>query len=170
MTTSREPTAEPPPEDDTVAEPPAQPQDSAEVRELRERWQRSLADLDNMRKRHVKDLDRERATERDRVAAVWLPVVDNLELALAHATSDPASVVDGVRAVRDQAVNLLDRLGYGRDDETGVPFDPLRHEVVSVVDDPGAEPGTVVEALRPGYGGNGHQLRPMSAVVSKQRE
>lgn len=170
MTTSREPTAEPPPEDDTAAEPPAQPQDSAEVRELRERWQRSLADLDNMRKRHVKDLDRERATERDRVAAAWLPVVDNLELALAHATSDPASVVDGVRAVRDQAVNLLDRLGYGRDDETGVPFDPLRHEVVSVVDDPGAEPGTVVEALRPGYGGNGHQLRPMSAVVSKQRE
>ena len=86
------------------------------------------------------------------MAAAWLPVLDNLDLALAHAEADPAAIIEGVRAVRDQAVAVLAALGYPRDDETGVPFDPARHEVVDVVDDAGRAPGTVVRVLRPGYG------------------
>ncbi|MFD3520020.1 nucleotide exchange factor GrpE [Streptomyces sp. NPDC058653] len=142
----------------------------AELDELRDRWKRALADLDNLRKRQTKDLARERDSERARVATVWLPVVDNLELALSHSESATESLVQGVRAVRDQAVDILDRLGYPRDDETGVSFDPLRHEAVTVVEDPDAEPGTVVQCLRPGYGVPGRQLRPMAAVVSKRQE
>jgi molecular chaperone GrpE len=49
-----------------------------------------------------------------------------------------------------------------------VPFDPNRHEVVTVVDDPGVEPGTVVEVLRPGYGDGPAQLRPAAVAVSRQ--
>ncbi|MFD9866491.1 nucleotide exchange factor GrpE [Streptomyces niveus] len=146
------------------------PSEPSESSQLRDRWRRALADLDNLRKRHTKELQREREAERARVCTDWLPVLDNLELALAHAEADSGSVVQGVKAVRDQAVDILHRLGYPRDDETGVPFDPARHEVVTVVDDPGTEPGTVVQCLRPGYGTPGHQLRPMAAVVSKRQE
>ncbi len=94
------------------------------VDDWEDRWRRALADLDNLRKRHARELRRAGAAERAHVAAAFLPVVDNLELALAHADADPASIVDGVRAVRDQAVAVLARLGYPRHDETGVPFDP----------------------------------------------
>ncbi|WP_381791034.1 nucleotide exchange factor GrpE [Streptomyces niveus] len=149
---------------------PSGPSEPSESSELRNRWRRALADLDNLRKRHTKELQREREAERARVCTDWLPVLDNLELALAHAEPGFGSVVQGVKAVRDQAVDILHRLGYPRDDETGVPFDPARHEVVSVVDDPGTEPGTVVQCLRPGYGTPGRQLRPMAAVVSKRQE
>lgn len=142
----------------------------AELDELRDRWRRALADLDNLRKRQTKDLERERDSERARVATAWLPVVDNLELALSHTESGTESLIQGVKAVRNQAVDILDRLGYPRDDETGVPFDPLRHEAVTVVEDAEAEPGTVVQCLRPGYGTPGRQLRPMAAVVSKRQE
>jgi molecular chaperone GrpE len=79
--------------------------------------------------------------------------------------------VIGVRAVRDQAVALLGSLGYPRDDEVGVPFDPVRQEVVTVVDDPEAPPGTVVKVLRAGYGRpQDRQLRPASVVVSRKPE
>lgn len=142
-----------------------------EVEELEDRWRRALADLDNLRKRHARELPREREAERAKVASAFLPVVDNLELALAHAgDGDPGAIVSGVRAVRDQAVEVLRSLGYPRHEETGVPFHPEQHEVVSVVDTPDAPAGTVIQVLRPGYGEAGHQLRPAAVVVSRKQE
>ncbi|MEU8877237.1 nucleotide exchange factor GrpE [Streptomyces javensis] len=141
---------------------------AAALAELDDRWRRALADLENLRKRHAREVERERAAERARTAAALLPVIDNLELALCHAESDPGSIVEGVKAIREQAVNTLAQLGYERQGETGVPFDPARHEVVGVVEDPEAEPGTVVQVLRPGYGEPGNQLRPVAVAVAKR--
>ncbi|WP_327287669.1 nucleotide exchange factor GrpE [Streptomyces sp. NBC_01198] len=144
---------------------------SPEVEELEDRWRRALADLDNLRKRYARELPREREAERAKVAAAFLPVVDNLDLALAHAgPDDPGAIVSGVRAVRDQAVEVLRNLGYPRYEETGVPFHPEQHEVVSVVDEADAPAGTVVQVLRPGYGEPGHQLRPAAVAVSRKQE
>ncbi|BCL24671.1 nucleotide exchange factor GrpE [Streptomyces tuirus] len=147
---------------------PSEDQHTAELKDLEDRWRRALADLDNLRKRHTKELERERTAERSRTAAAFLPVLDNLELALTHAGSDPGAIVEGVRAVRDQGVNVLELLGYPRHAETGVAFDPARHEVVGVVQDPDAPPGTVVEVLRPGYGDGERQLRPAAVTVAKR--
>ncbi|MFF9360310.1 nucleotide exchange factor GrpE [Streptomyces griseoluteus] len=141
---------------------------AAALKEVEDRWRRALADLDNLRKRHARELDRERGAERARTAAAFLPVIDNLELALSHAASDSGAIVEGVRAVRDQAVSILERLGYERHAETGVPFDPSRHEVVGVVQDPDAEPNTVTQVLRPGYGEAERQLRPAAVTVAKR--
>ena len=137
--------------------------------ELEDRLLRARADIDNLRKRHAAELRRERESERARVAASLLPVLDNLELALAHADADPAAIVQGVLATRDQAVQTLAALGYPRDEETGVRFDPARHEVVAVVEDADAEPNTVTRVIRPGYGTAGHELRPGAVVVSRPR-
>ncbi|VVJ21985.1 Heat shock protein GrpE [Amycolatopsis camponoti] len=141
----------------------------AKVADFEDRWRRAMADADNQRKRHAAELRAERGAERARVAAAFLPIIDNLELALAHAGADPTAVVQGVLAIRDQAVQLLAGLGYGRDDESAVPFDPARHEVVAVVDDPDAEPNTVTRVVRPGYGTGGGQLRPTAVTVAKPR-
>ncbi|MFE2217432.1 nucleotide exchange factor GrpE [Streptomyces canus] len=141
---------------------------SAALREAEDRWRRALADLDNLRKRHARELKGQAAAERARTAAAFLPVIDNLELALSHAAVDPGAIVEGVRAVRDQAVNVLERLGYPRHAETGVPFDPARHEVVGVVQEPDADPNTVVQVLRPGYGEAERQLRPAAVTVAKR--
>ena len=140
------------------------------IAEFEDRWRRAVADLENVRKRHATELRREVAAERARVAAAWLPVLDNLELALTHAEADPSAIVQGVHAIREQAVQLLANLGYPRDDETGVRFDPNRHEVVAVVEDPATEPNTVTRVVRPGYGTDRHQLRPTAVTVSKSQE
>ena len=78
------------------------------IAELENLWLRALADLDNLRKRLRAGDGRGRGPRSEpRVAAEWLPVIDNLERALAHAEADPSAIVEGVRAVRDQAVALL---------------------------------------------------------------
>lgn len=146
----------------------SQSDSDAELAKIEDRWRRSVADLDNLRKRYARELDRERSAEKSRVAAAWLPVVDNLERAIAHAGDKSDAVVEGVRSILGEALQVLDHLGYPRDAESGVPFDPQRHEVVGVVEHADHEPGTVVEVLRPGYGQGSSQLRPASVVVSRR--
>lgn len=153
------------------SEPAVRQKDSdAELAQIEDRWRRALADLDNLRKRYARELDRERKLERSKVAGAWLPVVDNLERALDHSEGDADSVIAGVRAILDQAVQVLDSLGYPRDTETGVSFDPERHEVVTVTDNGSDAPGTVLGVLRPGYGKGSQQLRPAAVVVSGRGE
>lgn len=141
-----------------------------ELAKLEDRWRRAAADLDNLRKRYARELDRERQAEGSKVAAAWLPIVDNLERAIAHAGDQSDAVIDGVRSILGQALQVLEQLGYPRDAESGVPFDPQRHEVVGVVEHGDSAPGTVVEVLRPGYGQGSRQLRPAAVVVSRREE
>jgi molecular chaperone GrpE len=128
---------------------------------------RALADLDNLRKRGVVQVERAEADARAQVARQWLPVVDNLERALEHAAADPRTIVEGIQAVRQQALGVLASLGFPRRDDTGATFDPVRHEAVATAYDDRVPPGTVVQVVRPGYGEPDRQLRPAQVVVAK---
>ncbi|MBV9486825.1 MAG: nucleotide exchange factor GrpE [Frankiaceae bacterium] len=140
----------------------------ARVAELEDQWRRALADLDNLRKRTARDTQRALDEDRTRLTAQWLPVVDNLELALQHADADPAAIVPGVQAVLSLAVDLLQRLGYPRQDDIGKSFDPTHHEAVSTQPTADVPEGTVVHVVRPGYGDDQRQLRPASVVVASR--
>ena len=138
------------------------------IAELEDLRLRALADLENVRKRCASQVSRAEAESRARVAQQWLPVVDNLERALAHAQADPDSIVDGVQAIRNQAVSVLAQLGYPRrDDDLGAEFDPARHEAVASREDPAVPEGSVVEVVAPAYGEGDRQLRPAQVVVAR---
>jgi molecular chaperone GrpE len=138
------------------------------IAELEDLRLRALADLDNTRKKCASMVSRAEAETRTRVAQQWLPVVDNLERALTHAEADPGSIVDGVKAVRNQAVSVLAQLGYPRrDDDLGTEFDPARHEAIASREDPAAPDGSIVEVVAPGYGEGERQLRPAQVVVAR---
>lgn len=139
------------------------------VARLEDQLTRALADLDNLRKRYARELARERADERGRTASEWLPVVDNLERALQHAEDLEGPLVQGLRAVVDQAIAVLARLGFPRFDDVGRPFDPARDEAVSTVE-ADAPDRTVVATVRPGYGTDETILRPAGVVVSRSPE
>ena len=146
---------------DTIAD------QAARIAELKEARLRALADLDNMRKRCTAQIRRAEEEARAAVARQWLPVIDSLDLALAHATASPATIVDGVEAVREQALGVLAGLGFPRRDDRGARFDPTRHEAVATRPDPGTEADRVAEVVRPGYGEGDHQLRPAQVVVAR---
>jgi molecular chaperone GrpE len=138
--------------------------------ELEDRWRRALADLDNYRKRTVREMERLRAGERAAVVSQWLPVVDNLDLALEHAGGDGEALVEGVRAVRDQAAAVLAALGFPRQDDLGRQFDPARHEAVGTEASDSVPPGTVIRVVRPGYGDDERLVRPAAVVVATQEQ
>ncbi|HEX4430822.1 MAG TPA: nucleotide exchange factor GrpE [Frankiaceae bacterium] len=141
------------------------------LEEMEDRWRRTLADLDNLRKRVARDREQIREDERARAATEWLPVLDNLDLALSYAPPAPDPFVDGVRAVRDQALAILARLGFPRRDDAGSRFDPRLHEAIGTAPAPeGADEGTVLSVMRPGYGTAEKQLRPATVVVATKRE
>src|ERR1700730_11463685 len=135
----------------------------AEAQDLR---LRALADADNARKRCAEQVRRAQAEARAQVAREWLPVIDNLERALGDAQADPSVIIEGIQAVRQQALSVLAKLGFSRRDDTGAMFDPTRHDAVASRADPDAVPGTVVEVVEPAYGDGDQQLRPARVVVS----
>ncbi|MFY9930254.1 MAG: nucleotide exchange factor GrpE [Streptosporangiaceae bacterium] len=140
---------------------------AARIAELENQRLRALADLDNVRKRCAAQVSRAEVEARTAVTRQWLAVVDNLDLALEHAEADPASIIEGVRAVRAQALDILARLGFARRDDRGARFDPARHEAVASRTDPGATADVVAEVVRPAYGEGDHQLRPAQVVVAR---
>ena len=160
---------DPEPADEGVVDSAAET--AKQIAELEDSWRRTAAELDNFRKRCAKDVVRAREQERASVAVRWLPVLDNLERALEHASSNPDQIVEGVRAVHQQALAVLADLGYPRrDDETGKPFDPAHHEAVSTIAGGDLVPGTVAHVVRPGYGPDDEILRPASVVVATRSE
>ena len=125
---------------------------------------RALADLDNLRKRYERQLALASQAERARVISLWLPVVDDLERALEHADDGP--MAEGLRAVYEHAISLLERLGFTRFDDVGKPFDPARHEAVGAIE-ADAPPGRIVAVVQPGYERRDEVLRPARVVVAR---
>jgi molecular chaperone GrpE len=146
----------------------ATPTTDALVEEPDPQLLRVLADLDNLRKRYERRLAAEAAAERARVVASWLPIVDDLERALEQGEggAPTGALGEGLRAVYEQALAVLDRLGFARFDDIGRTFDPARHEAVATVATDEA-PGTVTAAVRPGYETPDEVLRPARVVVAR---
>jgi molecular chaperone GrpE len=132
--------------------------------------QRTQADFENYRKRAARDAAT--AGERAKAGLVreLLPVLDNLERALATAggeNGDEASVVEGVRLVRADLVGVLERSGVESFDPQGEPFDPTVHEALSTRPAPeGTPPGVVMDVVEKGYRLNDTVLRPARVIVS----
>jgi len=137
---------------------------------LHDRLLRTAADYDNYKKRSRKELsDRSKQAE-DRVVLDFLPVLDNLERALAHTTGrDDDPLVDGVEMVYKQFLGMLERYGIAPVTALGEPFDPEFHEAVQQIysDEP---LGHVCYEMQKGYRRHDRLVRPATVVVSKGPE
>jgi molecular chaperone GrpE len=131
--------------------------------------QRTRADFENYRKRVAKETSEALARGKAELARDVLPVIDNLERALA-AGSDPAAhdaLVEGVGLVLDELRGKLGNAGVESFDPTGEKFDPQLHEALSAQSAEGKEAGIVLETMQKGYRLNGQVLRPAKVVVSQ---
>jgi molecular chaperone GrpE len=140
-------------------------------REKKENWERYLrtaADLENFRKRQRRELDDARFEAKSKVLKEMLPVVDNLERAIEHATQQSGSspIVEGVQLVLRQFLSAFERLDVTPVEAAGQPFDPNLHEAISQAESD-QPPGTVVQVLQRGYRSGDRLLRPALVVVAK---
>jgi molecular chaperone GrpE len=129
--------------------------------------QRTQADFENYRKRAAKEAAG--AGERAKAGLVreLLPVLDNLERALASAELADNGLAHGVKLVHADLVGVLQRAGVEAFDPAGEAFDPTVHEALTTrPGDDGVHPGTVLDVVEKGYRLNDTVLRPARVVVS----
>src|SRR5262245_24487164 len=133
-----------------------------------DRYLRAAADLENLRKRQRRELDDARFDTKSKVLKEMLPVVDNLERAIEHASAQTGTnpIVEGVQLVLRQFMTAFERLGVDPVDAAGQPFDPNLHEAISQLESD-QPPGTVVQVLQRGYRSGDRLLRPALVVVAK---
>jgi molecular chaperone GrpE len=144
---------------------------AAAEKEKKENWDRYLraaADLENLRKRQKREVEDAKFDAKGKVLKEMLPVVDNLERAIEHASSQGGTnpIVEGVQLVLRQFMTAFERLDVVPVDAANQPFDPNLHEAISQQESE-SPPGTVVQVLQRGYRSGDRLLRPALVVVAK---
>ena len=134
-----------------------------------DRYVRAVADLDNFRRRTVREKEELRQFAASKVLEDLMPVLDALSLGLTAAKAPNAelpSLVGGIEMVAGQLKASLANHGLKEINPLGQPFDPNLHDALS--QQPSAEipEGSVLTVVRVGYSLNGRLLRPASVVVS----
>src|SRR6266487_7030461 len=130
---------------------------------------RVAAEFDNYRKRAARDQESLVARAHERLVKELLPVLDDLERALAAAEEhEEGKLEEGVRLVHRELKDALDREGLA-EIETNVRFDPHVHE--ALLSQPSeAEEGSVLEVVQKGYRLGDRVLRPARVVVASRPE
>lgn len=163
-----DPPESPAPEDRAASLEAALAKSEQERKDSWDKYVRAVADLENHRRRSKRDLDDAKADARTRVLKEMLPVVDNLERAVAHGGGDSDAVLEGVRLVLRQFVTALERCEVTPVEAEGKPFDPNLHEAIGQQESD-APAGTVVSVLQKGYRLGDRLLRPAMVVVARPR-
>lgn len=134
-----------------------------------DRYLRAVADLENFRRRTVREKDELRQFAASGVLEDLLPVMDNLGLAILAAKqpkADVSSLTGGVEMVLSQLKSALTNHGLKEINPAKEAFDPNLHEAISMQASTDVAEGTVLTVVRTGYSLNGRLLRPASVVVS----
>jgi molecular chaperone GrpE len=138
-----------------------------------EHWNELLlarADLENMRRRHSRDLENAHKHALDKFVNELLPICDSLELGLNAANSPEASleaVREGMEMTMKMLLGNIGKLGLEQISPEGEAFDPERHQAVSMQPADGIEANQVTSVMQKGYSFNGRLLRPAMVVVSQ---
>ena len=142
--------------------------DEAEARaaEYKDGWQRALADFQNYKRR----TDAEKADAyQNAVGTVvkrYLPILDDLERALA-ARPDDQPWVNGIELIFRKLQTILENEGLKRIEAEGRPFDPNFHEAISQEPAEGLESGTVIAVIQQGYMLGERVIRPATVRVAQ---
>ena len=141
-----------------------------ELGQARDQALRAQADAQNAQRRADQDVEKARKFALERFCGELLPVVDNLERALeAINRDDPAlsSIAEGVDLTLKSFVGALGKFQIEQLDPAGEPFDPQLHQAMSMIENPDAEPNTVLAVMQKGYTLNSRLVRPAMVMVSK---
>ncbi|MBI5484892.1 MAG: nucleotide exchange factor GrpE [Deltaproteobacteria bacterium] len=143
---------------------------AAKEKEAGENWDRFLrerADLENYRKRVNREKEELLNYGTKSLIEEILPVVDNLERAIAHASEDGlGALVEGVRMTHGMLLSALKKFGVSPLEAAGSAFDPAFHQAMAQVPSDEHAPNTVIEELQKGYMLKERLLRPAMVTVS----
>jgi molecular chaperone GrpE len=140
----------------------------AEVADRQDRLLRTLAEMDNLRRRTQREKDEYVKYANESLLRDLVPVLDNFDRALqaARSTGEAAKVVEGIELIQRELLRVLERAGVTRYSALGARFDPTRHEATARVVSADHPAGTVIAEITPGYLLNGRVLRAAQVAVA----
>jgi len=146
-----------------------------EAAEARDKMLRTLAEMENLRKRTAKEVADSRIYGITGFARDVLDIADNLQRALdavpaeTRESADPIlkALIEGVELTERSLLNALEKNGVKKFDPSGEKFDPNFQQAMYEVPDASVPPGTVVQVVQAGYMIGDRVLRPALVAVSK---
>ncbi|MCK4743305.1 MAG: nucleotide exchange factor GrpE [Sulfuriflexus sp.] len=133
-------------------------------------YMRTQAEMDNLRKRAERDVQNAHKFGVEKLITELLPVVDSIEMGMAAADSSDeatARLVEGMEMTVKMFADALQKVGIVQIDPMGDVFNPEFHQAMSMVENPDAEPNTVMAVMQKGYVLNERLVRPAMVVVVK---
>ncbi len=139
-----------------------------EVKVNYDRFVRQVAELENFKKRATREKDEAVRFANESLVRDLLPVIDNLERAVAHAQGggNGKPLVEGVEMVLKGLLDVLAKHGVAQISAVGQPFDPEKHEAMAQVESENHAPNTVIEEHHKGYLLKDRLLRPALVTVA----
>ena len=146
-----------------------------EAADARDRMLRTLAEMENLRKRTAREVSDARTYGISGFARDVIDIADNLQRALdavpeeARAAADPGlkALIEGVELTERSLHNALEKNGVRKFDPAGEKFDPNVHQAMYEVPDPSVPPGTIAQVVQAGYMIGERVLRPALVGVAK---
>ena len=162
-----------------TAETEAQPDSAAalakEANDLKDRLLRTLAEMENLRRRTEREVADARVYGVTNFARDILAVADNMERAMKalddeireKADAGVKALLDGVELTERELIKVMEKHGVKKLEPQGQKFDPNLHQAMFELPDPSVPAGTVVQIMQPGYTIGERVLRPALVGVSK---
>ena len=139
----------------------------AKAEENWDRYLRTAAELENVRKRSARDIENAHRFALERFSKELLAVRDSLEMGLAAVdNASVESLLEGSAATLKILGGTMQQFGIEELDPAGEPFDPEYHEAISMQPSDDVEPGSVVVVVQKGYSLSGRLLRPAMVIVA----
>ena len=138
--------------------------------ELKDQSLRTHAEAENFKKRLTREKEDFAKYSNEKAVKEILPVIDNLERAVAHAkeAGEGSALIEGVEMTLDLFQKALARLGVSHVEAVGATFNPERHEAVQQIESADHEPNIVISEFQKGYMLHERLIRPAMVVVSAQ--
>ena len=158
-----------PPEGFEEKEAPASADtESQKAKENLDHLLRLKADFENSKKRLEREKQEAVKFANDKLLLEILPVVDNLDRAMASLSEghDPEKVKQGLKLAQEEIHQVLESHGVKMVRALGEPFDPQVHEAVATVESAEAKEGTVMDEVQRGYLLNGRLIRPSRVRIA----
>lgn len=131
-----------------------------ELKEAKDQLLRTAAEYANYRARSAKEKEQTYSNAKGAVISELLPVIDNLERALAQEQEDYDALKKGVEMTMTQLSAILEKLGVSAFGEPGEQFDPNYHNAVMHVDDDSLDKNVITDVFQKGYKINDKVVRP----------
>ncbi|MFT7243632.1 MAG: molecular chaperone GrpE [Candidatus Azotimanducaceae bacterium] len=144
-----------------------------EVAKYRDIALRAEAEMENVRRRAVRDVEHAHKYGLEKLIQNLLPVIDSLEKGVESAQQANAdegatkAIVEGMSLCLKMLGDVMVKEGLSAVDPSGEPFDPNLHQAMSMVENPDMEPNSVVAVMQKGYTLNDRLVRPAMVMVSK---